>query len=92
MIIENLQIDEVNCFENNRRNGVIISWSANIGFGELTLYHRNEDNKWKADTECMCPKGFPCFSIFCEDCPFNDTWWERDYHECFKPNWEEENE
>ena len=41
------------------------------------------------DDECMCPKGFPCFSIFCEDCPFNDTWWERDYHECFKPNWEE---
>jgi len=54
MKIENLQIDEVNCFENNRRNGVIISWSANIGFGELTLYHRNEDSKWKADTECMC--------------------------------------
>lgn len=41
------------------------------------------------DDECMCPKGFPCFSTFCEDCPFNDTWWERDYHECFKPNWEE---
>lgn len=54
MIIENLQIDEVNCFENSRGNGVIISWSSNIGFGELTLYHRNDDNKWKADTECMC--------------------------------------
>lgn len=54
MTIENLQIDEVNCFENSRGNGVIISWSANIGFGELTLYHRNEDSKWKADTECMC--------------------------------------
>ena len=53
MKIENLQIDEVNCFENSRGNGVIISWSANIGFGELTLY-REEDNKWKAYTECMC--------------------------------------
>lgn len=53
MTIEHLQIDEVNCFENNRGNGVIISWSANIGFGELTLYQR-EDSKWKADTECMC--------------------------------------
>ena len=54
MTIEHLQIDEVNCFENNRGNGVIISWSADIGFGELTLYRRNEDNEWRADTECMC--------------------------------------
>lgn len=54
MKIENLQIDEVNCFENSRGKGVVILWSANIGFGELTLYQRNKDSKWKADTECMC--------------------------------------
>ena len=54
MKIDHLTIDEVSCFENSRRNGVIISWSANIGLGELTLYQRNEDDKWKADTEYMC--------------------------------------
>ena len=54
MTIENLQIDEVNCFENSRGNGVIFSWSANIGFGELTIYQGNNDSKWKADVECMC--------------------------------------
>lgn len=52
MTIEHLQIDGVKCFKNG--NGVIISWSANIGFGELTLYQSNEDSKWKAETECMC--------------------------------------
>lgn len=54
MTIENLQIDEVNCFENIRGKVVNISWSANIGFGELTLYQQSEDGKWKAHTECMC--------------------------------------
>ena len=52
MKIEHLQIDKVKFFNNG--NGVVISWSANIGFGELTLYQSNEDNKWKADTEYMC--------------------------------------
>lgn len=54
MKIDHLTIDEVSCFENSRRNGVIISWSANIGLGELTLYQRNGGDKWKADTEYMC--------------------------------------
>lgn len=53
MTIENLQIDEVNCFNNDHGNGVVISWSANIGFGELTLYRRHGEDKWEADTECM---------------------------------------
>lgn len=54
MTIENLKIDEVDCFENSRGYGVvIIPWSANIGFGELTLY-QEKDGKWKAHTECMC--------------------------------------
>jgi hypothetical protein len=29
----------------------VISWSANIGFGEVLFY--KEDDKWCADTECM---------------------------------------
>lgn len=31
--------------------GFVISWSANIGFGEVTFY--KEDGKWYADTEYM---------------------------------------
>lgn len=54
MKIENLQIDEVNGFEYSLGNGLSISWSSNIGFGELTLYKRHDDSKWKAHTECMC--------------------------------------
>ena len=33
-------------------NYIILSWSANIGFGELTLYKDDEEG-WVADTECM---------------------------------------
>ena len=54
MTIKNLKIDNVNCFNNNHGNGVVISWSANIGFGELTLYREEGDDKWEAYTECMC--------------------------------------
>ena len=54
MEITNLSIDEVECFNNETTSGVIISWSANIGFGQLTIYKDGE--KWKADTECMCSK------------------------------------
>lgn len=35
-------------------NVVIIGWSANIGFGQLTIYRSNEDNdKFYFDTECL---------------------------------------
>lgn len=54
MKITNLSVNDMHCFENSRGEGIIISWSANIGYGELTLYRGNEDNKWQADTECMC--------------------------------------
>ena len=33
-------------------NYIILSWSANIGFGELTL-HKDDEEGWVADTECM---------------------------------------
>lgn len=32
-------------------DGFIISWCANIGFGEVCFHKENE--KWYADTECM---------------------------------------
>ena len=53
MTIEHLQIDKVDCFKSEQTSGLIISWSANIGFGELTLYKQNNEDNWKADTECM---------------------------------------
>lgn len=35
-------------------NVVVIGWSANIGFGQLTIYRSNEDNdKFYFDTECL---------------------------------------
>lgn len=54
MKIEHLQIDKVDCFKSEKTSGLVISWSANIGFGELTLYKQNDEDKWKADTECLC--------------------------------------
>lgn len=55
MKITDLSVNDVYCFENFKGEGrIILSWSANIGYGELTLYRDNEDDKWKADTECMC--------------------------------------
>lgn len=55
MDIKNLSVDNVHCFKNDEVDGIVFSWSANIGWGDLTLYkYRNNDEKWKADTECMC--------------------------------------
>ena len=51
--IKDLEIIDVEPFVNEIRevSGVTISWSANIGWGEYTLYKQN--GKWYADTECM---------------------------------------
>ncbi len=48
-----VQIDEVKMFRRENEQGMIINWSANIGWGELTFY-QNDDGEWKADTECLC--------------------------------------
>lgn len=53
MDIKDITINEVEAFSNDNRSGVIISWSANIGWGELSFYKDNSDGKWIADTECM---------------------------------------
>lgn len=31
---------------------MVISWDASIGYGRITIF--KEDDKWIADTECMC--------------------------------------
>ena len=45
--IKDLEITDVHIIS----EGFIISWCANIGFGEVRFY--KEDGKWYADTECM---------------------------------------
>ena len=42
-----ITIDEVNV----GKDYIVISWSANIGFGELTIYKNGEE--WIADTEYL---------------------------------------
>ena len=54
MQVENLEITDVHILRHllsETCEGFKISWSANIGFGELVFY--KEDGKWYADTECM---------------------------------------
>ena len=47
MEIKDLEITDIHI----TGRGFIISWSANIGFGEVCFYEEND--KWYADTECM---------------------------------------
>ena len=60
--IKDLEITDVRILSETCE-GFIISWSANIGFGEVCFY--KEDEKWHADTECMgkefCKKVFDAF-------------------------------
>lgn len=50
MEITDLEITNVHILSETCE-GFIISWSANIGFGEVCFY--KEDGKWYADTEYM---------------------------------------
>lgn len=54
MDIKDLSVDEVVVHSNDKYSGLTLSWSANIGWGELSIYKDNSDGKWKADTEYMC--------------------------------------
>lgn len=54
MAITGLNVDEVRVFDGTQYTGVVFCWSANIGFGELTIYKENSDDVWRADTEYMC--------------------------------------
>lgn len=53
--VKDLTINDGEGFGNARAEGIVLSWSANIGFGELTIYRDKEggDGKWHADTECL---------------------------------------
>ena len=51
--IENIQIEEVWCNRKEERQTIGISWSANIGWGELTIYRDSQDSEWEVDSECM---------------------------------------
>ena len=47
----NVSIDNIIPFKSKKRVGVIIEWSGNIGFGEYTIYKKND--KWYGESECM---------------------------------------
>lgn len=51
--IENIQIRDVWCNRKDERQCIVISWSANIGWGVLTIYRDSPDSAWEVDSECM---------------------------------------
>lgn len=48
-----VRIDDIEPFKNDRFRGFKILWSGNIGFGEYTIYRAEEDEQWRAESECM---------------------------------------
>lgn len=53
----NLEIESVHAFDNEKYNGIRISWSAkNIGFGDCDILFEDGGGGTviSADTECMC--------------------------------------
>ena len=65
--IKDLEITDVHILS-EPHEGFIISWTANIGFGEVCFYKK--DGKWYADTECMskdfCKLLLDLFFDFCK--------------------------
>ena len=52
--VEDLSIDDVEIFSNETNEGMYLSWSANIGFGEVKIFREKGTEMWRADTERMC--------------------------------------
>lgn len=50
---EEYTIDEVIAYSNKEFEGIRISWSGPIGFGQYEFYKSHEDNKWCIDSEHM---------------------------------------
>lgn len=48
-----VEITDIDTFDNEEFNGFMIRWSGNIGFGEYTIYKDKKSGKWHADSECM---------------------------------------
>jgi hypothetical protein len=53
MEIKDIEIYRSDVFINDKCQGMVIQWSANIGFGELTLYVDKDNGKVCVDSECM---------------------------------------
>ena len=34
--------------------------------------------------EGVCPEGFDCEDLTCDNCPFGSDWWNKEYKSCFK--------
>lgn len=49
----NIHIDHIEPFGCSDIDGIIITWSSDIGFGEYTLYKYPNEDVWHADSECM---------------------------------------
>lgn len=48
-----LEVDQVDVFQNNRCEGIIIEWSSDIGYGEYQIKKDLTTNQWEANSECM---------------------------------------
>ena len=53
-----INITEINFFNNTKFEGVEVYWSGNIGFGSMTLDIDKNKNVLKLSTECMGGKNF----------------------------------
>ena len=50
----NIEVVDVQPFENEQWKGIKFIWSGNIGFGEYEIYQNVKNpNGWKAQSECM---------------------------------------
>ena len=48
-----LELYDIIPFNNERRSGVILQWSSDIGFGEYTLFKNNGSDEWCGESEHM---------------------------------------
>lgn len=46
-----LEIDNVEMFSNESVEGMVITWSSDIGFGEYTIYKKPGEKEWYGDSE-----------------------------------------
>lgn len=49
----NLKVENVEPFEHDGEAGLVIEWSADIGFGEYAFIKKNSSGLWTADSEGM---------------------------------------
>lgn len=50
----NVEVVDIEPFDNDEYKGFKIVWSGNVGFGEYSIYQGKDDaGIWRADSECM---------------------------------------